>query len=62
MNRYIFMYRVRKITGRLNLTRMQQFLKYILNFRKDYYHDCHTSADVKNPTVVFCIDGKTIHE
>lgn len=61
MNRYIFMYRVRKITGRLNLTRMQQFLKYILNFRKDYYHDCHTSADVKNPTVVFCIDGKTIH-
>lgn len=59
MSRYFLMKKIYNIIGSKLLSRMQSYVKYILNFRYDYHYEA--KKIYKDNYVVFIIDGKTIH-
>lgn len=60
MNRYLFAKRLGIILGKNNYCRMQSALKFVLSFARYYNIHCGGHSCV-NRTVVFFVDGKTIH-
>lgn len=60
MNRWKLMYCAKRLLGNRLLSRLQQVLKYELNFR-NVYSNSSRKSETKENIVVFCIDGKTIH-